>query len=116
MRVGKTLVPWTHLMELALQRLVLGGTLDGIGRPTKQRLNKYHLARFCKARDWDGPMFPTAIGRKVVTGSPKYVRVVCEACHIFEQTGSVKMGTGWLGHTCGDEQDDSPIDVSKIPF
>ena len=103
-------------MELALQRLVLGGTLDGIGRPTKQRLNKYHLARFCKARDWDGPMFPTAIGRKVVTGSPKYVRVVCEACHIFEQTGSVKMGTGWLGHTCGDEQDDSPIDTSKIPF
>jgi len=61
-----SLKPLTPTMLIGLQELQAGRDLDFqhscVGRPTKQRLAKFGLAAFMKAKDWDGPMCMTMKG------------------------------------------------------
>jgi hypothetical protein len=62
--------PLTPRMLIGLQELQAGRDLDFqsscVGRPTKQRLAKFGLAAFVRAKDWDGPMCMTMKGIRVL--------------------------------------------------
>jgi hypothetical protein len=63
--------PLTPRMLIGLRELQLGGNLGShhagcVGRPTKQRLAKLGLAAFIRAKGWDGPMYITMKGIRVL--------------------------------------------------
>lgn len=63
--------PLTPRMLIGLRELQLGRDLDFysvccVGRPTKQRLAKLGLAAFIRAKGWDGPMYITMKGIRVL--------------------------------------------------
>lgn len=65
-----SIVPLTPKMLAGLRDLREGETLElgtsRVGRPTRQRLAKYGLAKFDAAGDWDGPMHITSEGLKIL--------------------------------------------------
>jgi hypothetical protein len=58
--------PLTPRMLIGLRELQAGGDLNSqgshIGRCTKQRLAKFGLATYMRAKGWDGPMCMTMKG------------------------------------------------------